>query len=84
MVISIDDELKDIKTYLEQRGYEIHNLSDNIPSDAYIYSENKNHLMSMDNSISPKEGGSIMINADGMDKQTIEYSLLHRVYTPLF
>jgi hypothetical protein len=84
MLISVQDDLKDIKKYLESFGYEVHNLSENVASDVCIYSESSMGFSNLYNSTIPKDSGSFIINADGKDINELLYSINHRTYSPLF
>lgn len=84
MVISIDDSLVDLYNQLKKLGYDVHKISENITSDAYIYSEKTTPLYKLNSMIEAKEGGSLMINCDNMDLKDIIYSIHHKTYTPLF
>lgn len=82
MLISIQDDLIEVKEYLMNKGYNVENISTNIPSDTYIYSQPKTDLLSFKNSTGTE--GSLIINTEGMSLADIEYALKHRTYTPLF
>ena len=84
MKISIEDELLNLKKGLISLGYEVYNFSENVSTDAYIYSEKKTGLHNLSNSIDPAENGSLLINADGKTLNEIQYILSHRLYSPLF
>jgi hypothetical protein len=84
MLISVADDLHDIKKRLELFGYEIHNFSERLPSDIYIYSEKSIGFANMYNEAVPKDNGSFLINADGKGINDILYSIKHRTYSPLF
>ncbi|MDF2674283.1 MAG: hypothetical protein K0R09_2551 [Clostridiales bacterium] len=84
MKISIEDELVNLKKDLMNLGYEVYNFSQNVTSDAYIYSEEKTGLHNFSNSIEPTLDGSLLIDADGKSINEIQYILSHRLYSPLF
>jgi hypothetical protein len=84
MLLSVQDNLVEIKKYFEALGYDVHNLSENVPSDAYIYSEKSLKLANLNNSISPPENGSLLINADNTSIESIVYTLRHRAYSSIF
>lgn len=84
MLISVADGLNDVKKYLETLGYDVHNLSEKLPSDIYIYSERSTGFSNIYNEAIPKDNGSFLINADDKDINDILYSISHRTYSPLF
>jgi hypothetical protein len=84
MLISVQDDLKDIKKYLEAMGYDVHNLSENLASDIYIYSESSMGFMNLYNNTATKDEGSYIINGDNKSINELLYSINHRTYTPLF
>ncbi|EYE88679.1 hypothetical protein Q428_06745 [Fervidicella metallireducens AeB] len=84
MIISCDHKLADVKQFLINKGYEVYDIEENVPSNVYIYSENKRGLFNLYNSIKATEDGSFIINADGKDYEEIEYEINHKLYSPLF
>lgn len=84
MKISIEDELLSLKKGLMSLGHEVYNFSENVSTDAYIYSEKKTGLHNLSNSIEPTVEGSLLIDADGKSINEIQYILSHRLYSPLF
>lgn len=84
MVISIQDDLYEIKNQLKASGYTIYNISDNKVSDAFIYSESSIGLINVVNSAFPSEGGSLFINADSKSIHDILFTLRNRTYSNLF
>lgn len=84
MVISIDDSLIDLKKYLKKIGYDVHNKSENVVSDVYIYSEKNTGLANLYDTIEANEGGSFLIDADGKTFDEIINCINHRLYTSLF
>ena len=83
MVISISGDLNKLGSILMEQGYEIHNINEGIKSDAYIYSNNSQNLMQLNNSI-VSQTESFIINADNKSTDEILFALNHRVYSPLF
>lgn len=84
MKISIEDSMTVLKKGLMDLGYEVYNFSENISSDAYIYSERNTGLHKLSSSINPGSDGSLIVDADGKSLSEIHYILRHRVYSPLF
>ncbi len=84
MKISIEDELVSLKKGLLDLGYEVYNFSENISSEAYIYSEKNTGLYNLSNFINPSLNGSLLVDADGKGLNDIQYILSHRIYSPLF
>ncbi|QCX33603.1 hypothetical protein FDN13_07755 [Caloramator sp. E03] len=84
MIVSVDNNLVDLKKFLIKNGIEVYNISDGVVSDAYIYSMKNNDILKFYNSIHGKGEGSLIINADGKSFQDILYFLNHRVYSSLF
>jgi hypothetical protein len=84
MKISIEDELAVLKKGLLDLGYEVHNFSENVSSDAYIYSEKNTGLHNLSNFINPILNGSLLVDADGKGLNDIQNILSHRLYSPLF
>jgi hypothetical protein len=84
MKISIEDELVSLKKGLFDLGYEVYYFSENISSDAYIFSERNTGLHNLSNFINPNINGSLLIDADGKGLNDIQYILSHRLYSPLF
>jgi hypothetical protein len=84
MKVSIEDNLTALKGYLTGMGHEVYKFSDNVVSDAYIYSERNTGLINMANMINGTGMGSLLIDADGKSPEEIQSILSHRVYSPLF
>lgn len=84
MKISIEDKLTGLKKGLIDFGYEVYNFSENVSSDAYIYSEKNTGLHNLSSSINPVLSGSLLVDADGKSLNDIQYILSHRLYSPLF
>lgn len=84
MKISIEDQLAHLKNGLIELGYEVYNFSDNISSEAYIYSEKNTGLHNLNNSITPDSNGALLIDADGKSLSEIQDILNNRLYSPLF
>lgn len=84
MKISIEDQMNDLKKALTDMGYEVYSFSENVPSEAYIYSEKGTGLHNLNNLVNPDSNGSLLVDADGKSLNEIHYILSHRVYTPLF
>lgn len=84
MIISVQDNLIDLYDGLTSMGYRVHRLSENVVSDAYIYSEANLGLSDLYNMVPPRENGSLLINADNRNIDDLAYMINHRVYSPLF
>lgn len=84
MIISCDQKLTELKQFLTNKGYVVYDIEENVPSDVYIYSEDKRGLFNLYNSIKAPEEGSFIINSDGKNYEEIEYEINHRLYSPLF
>lgn len=84
MLISIQDDLVALKSYLKSRGYDVADASDNLPSDVFIYSHGNIALPELENSITPNYEGTLIINAENLSLSEIENMIKHRTYTPLF
>ncbi|KRQ85956.1 hypothetical protein ABG79_02260 [Caloramator mitchellensis] len=84
MTISIDDRLENLFNELKNLGYDVHKFSERVISDAYIYSEKDIPLYQLNNSLSAKDTGSLIINCDNLSLNDIIYSLHHKTYSPLF
>jgi hypothetical protein len=84
MRISIEDNLTDFKNYLTSMGHEVYNFSDNVISEAYIYSESNTGLINLANMVNGTGMGSLLIDADNKSPEEIQGILSHRVYSPLF
>lgn len=84
MLISIQDDLVALKSYLKSRGYDVADASDNLPSDVFIYSHENMALPHLENSITPNYEGTLIINAENLSLSEIENMIKHRTYTPLF
>lgn len=84
MIISVEDSLLELKNFLISKGIEVHNLSEKIVSDAYIYSMKNNDTINFYNSVEGKREGSLIINADNKSFNEILYFLNHRTYSSLF
>lgn len=83
MIVSISDDLKKLSSVLMKHGFEIHNINEGIRSDAYIYSNNSQSLMNLNESIA-SSNESFIINADNKSLDEILFALKNRVYSPLF
>jgi hypothetical protein len=84
MRIFVEENLVGLKAYLKSKGYYIVNAGDKISSDVHIYSQTNIDFYSLESSILPCGEGSLIINADNLSFNEIEYMIKHRVYTPLF
>lgn len=84
MIISIQDNLIDLYDGLTDMGYRVHRLSENVVSDAYIYSEIDLGLSKIYNMVPPGKNGSLLINADNRSIDDVAYMISHRIYSPLF
>lgn len=83
MVVFVDDNLRDVKNYLESIGYEVKSPG-NGRGDVYIYSGSKGSISNIQSTIDTGTNGCFLINADEMTIDEILYSLNHRTYSPLF
>lgn len=84
MLISIQDDLVALKSYLKSRGYDVADASEKLPSDVFIYSQERMDFPDFENSITPSFDGTLIINADKLSLSEIENMIKHRTYTPLF
>ncbi|TDT50485.1 uncharacterized protein UPF0180 [Fonticella tunisiensis] len=84
MVISVQDDLIEVKEYLKKLGYEVYSISDGIASDVHIYSEKNMGLANVYNAALPADNGSFFINADNRSVEDVAYMVEHRYYSPLF
>ncbi|SEF98413.1 Uncharacterised protein family (UPF0180) [Caloramator fervidus] len=84
MIISVEDSLENIYQELKNLGYEVYKISQNIPSDIYIYSETNTPLIKLNSIIQAKDQGSFILNCDNMNLQDIIFSIHHKTYSPLF
>lgn len=84
MIISVQDNLVDLYEGLRDMGYRVHRLSENVVSDAYIYSETSFGLGNLYDMVPPRENGSLLINADNRSIDDLAYMINHRIYSPLF
>lgn len=84
MKVSIEDNLVNIKNELKSLGYEVYNFSENVTSDAYIYSEKNTGLHNLNNWIKPGQDGSLLVDVDGKTLGELQYILSNRLYSPLF
>jgi hypothetical protein len=84
MEISIENNLVELKRNLESKGYVIHNFSERLISDVYIYSEENPGLINLFRNLPGNLNGSLVINAYGKTDDEIVYSIKNRIYSPLF
>ncbi|MCX7951215.1 MAG: YkuS family protein [Clostridiales bacterium] len=84
MIISVQDNLKELMLNLESLGYTVHKFSDKKASDVYIYSGRDTKMSNMTNSIDAAERGTLLINADNKSLNEILYAINNRTYSPLF
>lgn len=84
MLISIQDDLVALKSYLQSRGYDVADASDSLPSDVFIYSHGNMALPHLENSITPNYDGTLIINAENLSLSEIESMIKNRIYSPLF
>jgi hypothetical protein len=84
MIVSVQDNLDEVFSKLRDMGYRVHKLSENIVSDAYIYSEKSVGLSNFYNMIPAGDKGSLLIDSDGKSTDDLLYMLNHRIYSPLF
>lgn len=84
MIISVQDNLKELMLNLESLGYTVHKFSDQKASDVYIYSGRDTKMSNMTSSIDATERGTLLINADNKSLKEILYAINNRTYSPLF
>jgi hypothetical protein len=84
MIISIENNLKDIKYYLISKGFDVHDTNESIASDVYIYSNELSSFSGLYNKVVPISEGSLIIDASNKSFDEIESIIDKRSYTPLF
>ncbi|MCX7885124.1 MAG: YkuS family protein [Caloramator sp.] len=84
MIVSVEDSLVELKNFLKSKNIEVHNISEKILSDAYIYSTKNNNILDLYDFVEGKNEGSLIINADNKSLNEILYFLNHRSYSSLF
>ena len=94
MNIVLDSGMDDLKTELQERGYNVFQIGDDVVADAVLYREKDSHpyyevnnvASAASNMTSGKNNayGAILINVNNKGIDEITNILNKRVYSPLF
>lgn len=84
MIISVQDNLKEVILNLQSLGYNVHKFSEGVPSDIYIYKDEELGLSNLTNHIRTPDRGALLINIDNKSMKEILYAINNRTYSPLF
>lgn len=84
MIISIDERFQSLFNGLKSMGYEVYSLSDNINSEAVIYSGGDTHITSLNLSLPGSDDGVFLINGDNRSTAEIDNMIRNRAYSSLF
>ncbi|SET71932.1 Uncharacterised protein family (UPF0180) [Natronincola peptidivorans] len=82
--IAIQDNLTEIKTALQEKGYELVSFQDQGRIDAIVYLDDYSGIKNLNDTGETNNYGSILINANNKSIEEIQYIIENRRYGSLF
>ena len=82
--IALQENLQELKTSLETRGYEVVGFDDNGHIDAIIYTDDYIGFRNINDEGETNDFGAILRNANGKTLEEIQYIIENRRYGSLF
>ncbi|AKL97361.1 hypothetical protein CACET_c39350 [Clostridium aceticum] len=82
--IAIQDDLQQLKTHLEEKGYEVVSFQDQGHIDAIVYTNDYGGFRNLNDTGETNTYGAILINAKNKSVEEIQYIIETRRYGSLF
>ncbi len=82
--VAVQSDLVEVRTALEEKGYDVVSFSDEGHVDAIVYTNDYSGIQNFNNYDTDNEMGAVLVNAYNKEINEIEYIIEKRRYGSLF